>query len=181
VSAWLRFEIERLGLQGRVRHHSPTSEVGWWYGGADLLVLPTRYANWTMSRTRNRRPLPKRISSRPAPTSSSDDRSPSEAGLALSISWPEHRPGDYSRRTRGGLGPAPLLSDLFQIAHGLIGPVGQPGISHARRFLSPPASAPVAFASRRHKGDERVHADEVQRLSPVFLQVRPIEDARGIQ
>lgn len=35
--------IERLGLSRRVRYHGPTSDIGWWYAGGDLLVLPTHY------------------------------------------------------------------------------------------------------------------------------------------
>ena len=35
--------IERLGLSSRVRYHGPTSDIGWWYAGGDLLVLPTQY------------------------------------------------------------------------------------------------------------------------------------------
>jgi UDP-glucose:(heptosyl)LPS alpha-1,3-glucosyltransferase len=35
--------IERLGLAQRVHYHGPTNDVGWWYAGADLLVLPTQY------------------------------------------------------------------------------------------------------------------------------------------
>jgi UDP-glucose:(heptosyl)LPS alpha-1,3-glucosyltransferase len=35
--------IQRLGLEGRVRYHGPTNDVGWWLAGADLLVLPTQY------------------------------------------------------------------------------------------------------------------------------------------
>jgi UDP-glucose:(heptosyl)LPS alpha-1,3-glucosyltransferase len=35
--------IERLRLTGRVRYHGLTNDVGWWYSGADLLVLPTQY------------------------------------------------------------------------------------------------------------------------------------------
>jgi UDP-glucose:(heptosyl)LPS alpha-1,3-glucosyltransferase len=35
--------IERLGLSGRVAYHGATSDVGWWYAGGDLLLLPTQY------------------------------------------------------------------------------------------------------------------------------------------
>jgi UDP-glucose:(heptosyl)LPS alpha-1,3-glucosyltransferase len=35
--------VERLGLTGRVRYHGSTDDVGWWYAGGDLLVLPTQY------------------------------------------------------------------------------------------------------------------------------------------
>lgn len=35
--------IERLGLSSRVRYHGLTSDIGWWYAGGDLLVLPTQY------------------------------------------------------------------------------------------------------------------------------------------
>jgi UDP-glucose:(heptosyl)LPS alpha-1,3-glucosyltransferase len=35
--------IERLGLSGRVHYHGPTNDIGWWYAGGDLLVLPTQY------------------------------------------------------------------------------------------------------------------------------------------
>ena len=35
--------IERLHLNGRVRYHGSTDDVGWWFAGADLLVLPTQY------------------------------------------------------------------------------------------------------------------------------------------
>jgi glycosyltransferase involved in cell wall biosynthesis len=35
--------IQRLGLSRRVRYHGPTNDIGWWYAGGDLLVLPTHY------------------------------------------------------------------------------------------------------------------------------------------
>jgi UDP-glucose:(heptosyl)LPS alpha-1,3-glucosyltransferase len=35
--------IQELRLGDRVHHHGPTEDVGWWYAGADLLVLPTQY------------------------------------------------------------------------------------------------------------------------------------------
>lgn len=35
--------IGRLGLEGRVRWHGPSDDVGRWHAGADALVLPTQY------------------------------------------------------------------------------------------------------------------------------------------
>lgn len=35
--------IERLGLSGRVHYHGASRDIGWWYSGADVLVLPTQY------------------------------------------------------------------------------------------------------------------------------------------
>jgi glycosyltransferase involved in cell wall biosynthesis len=35
--------IERLGLRETVHYHGAVSDLGWWYAGADLLVLPTQY------------------------------------------------------------------------------------------------------------------------------------------
>ncbi|NHC45906.1 glycosyltransferase family 4 protein [Motilibacter aurantiacus] len=35
--------IRRLGLERRVRYHGSTTDVGWYFAGADLMVLPTQY------------------------------------------------------------------------------------------------------------------------------------------
>jgi UDP-glucose:(heptosyl)LPS alpha-1,3-glucosyltransferase len=35
--------IHRLGLDGRVRYHGPSGDVGWHLAAADLMVLPTQY------------------------------------------------------------------------------------------------------------------------------------------
>lgn len=35
--------IRQLGLERRVRYHGSTDDVGWYFAGADLMVLPTQY------------------------------------------------------------------------------------------------------------------------------------------
>jgi UDP-glucose:(heptosyl)LPS alpha-1,3-glucosyltransferase len=44
-----RSEIERLGLQSRVRYTGPAADVGFFHAASDVFALPTRYEPWGLA------------------------------------------------------------------------------------------------------------------------------------